>query len=263
MVNFATNHCVIHAKKRLLSLHSGPPTLYLGSSHITRLQQYATNQIKSPRVRSRFERAMYLGVGGTGWRKCRKHFRGEGLSKRQQHLGNQCQDLVSLVTKPKYCVIALGSNDVDLFHRRLVNVHIRALSHESYKDRAESLLKTEYEELRDIICDVLQEFVDTMPETSFLYIKILPRPWWGTYARRLAKWLDYLVLCGLRKRFKIREIWARELYTQRKYMAGEHVHYGMLRTDVVHLNQYGYRALTSAIMRPLLHMWETEKMLAK
>ena len=130
-------------------------------------------------------------------------------------------------------------------------------------EQADALLKTEYEELKGIACEVLQEFVDTMPDTTFLYIEILPRPWWGVHVRCLAKWLDYLVLCGLRKRFRIREIWACELYTTRKYFAGELVHYGMLRPDVVHLNQYGYQALTSAIMRPLLHMWESEKMSVK
>ena len=74
-------------------------------------------------------------------------------------------------------------------------------------------------------------------------------------ARKLAKWLDYLILCNLRKKYRIAEIWARELYTTKNYVQNELVHYGMLGTDVVHLNEYGNRGMTSAIMKPLLHMW--------
>ena len=117
MVQFSNERCVIHAKKLLLKEHGGPPMVYLGSSHITRLQVYTECHIKSPRVKRCFENAMYLGVGGTGWRKCRKQFRGEGLSKCQSHLGNQWQGLLDLEVKLKYCVIALGSNDIDFFYR--------------------------------------------------------------------------------------------------------------------------------------------------
>ena len=47
------------------------------------------------------------------------------------------------------------------------------------------------------------------------------------------------------------------------YIPEEFVHYGMLCPDVVHLNQSGYQALTLAIMRPLLHMWDTENFVSE
>ena len=116
-------------------------------------------------------------------------------------------------------------------------------------------LKTEYNTMVIRIEKVLKELFLLFPTCKFLYIKILPRPWWGRHARLLAKWLDYLILCKWRKRYRIAEIWPRELYTTKHYVQNELVHFGMLGSDVVHLNDYGNRGLVSSIMRPLLHMW--------
>ena len=52
----------------------------------------------------------------------------------------------------------------------------------------------------------------------------------------------------------MKEVWIREVF-ESHYQFDEQVMFGMLRTDMVHLNTYGNRALIHALMRPLLHMW--------
>ncbi len=44
---------------------------------------------------------------------------------------------------------------------------------------------------------------------------ILPRAWWGGPARKLARWLDFYMLCTLKRdrRYKIREVWIREVFS--------------------------------------------------
>ncbi len=81
---------------------------------------------------------------------------------------------------------------------------------------------------------------------------------WGVMARRLARWIDYYILCTLRKRYKIREIWARDVFKSH-YQFDEMVEFGMLKEDTIHLNQYGNKALASAVMKAVLNKWKWAK----
>ena len=110
--------------------------------------------------------------------------------------------------------------------------------------------------------DIVEKIDETMlfihnefPNAEFLYSKILPRAWWGYHACTLARWIDYYILCKLRKTYHVREIWARDVFTQH-YQFDECVDHGMLQTDQTHLSYNGNKALISGIMKPLLNKWK-------
>ena len=87
----------------------------------------------------------------------------------------------------------------------------------------------------------------------------LPRCWWSTHARRLAHWMDHYIVGVLRKSHKIREIWVGDCFPG-PYHFNENVEFGMLKCDMVHLNQNGNKALIKVCMTPVLHKWKCANM---
>ena len=119
-------------------------------------------------------------------------------------------------------------------------------------------MNNEYTKITEKIDKVLLFLKDAFPEAELLYCKILPRSWWKCHARLLARWIDYYLLCKLRKTHKIKEVWPRDLLKEH-YQFDEIVDYGMLCRDQTHLNNNGHKALVSGLMKPLLHKWKWAK----
>ena len=88
-----------------------------------------------------------------------------------------------------------------------------------------------------------------------MYVKVVPRSWWHPITRSLSDKIDFYIIRTLRRRFHIKEIWARELLNEPADRTTSLAMPGMLKTDEVHLNHYGYRALTLAVLRPTLSKW--------
>ena len=85
------------------------------------------------------------------------------------------------------------------------------------------------------------------------YIVRFSRP--DVHARKYTRWLDYYVLCILGKRYLVREIWAPDVFGSH-YQFHEIVEFEFIKHDMVHLNNFGKRAIVSAVMKPLLHKWK-------
>ena len=127
-----------------------------------------------------------------------------------------------------------------------------------YWKHAESQLKKEYNKVVKQIDEALLFFKQDYPDAELLYFKILPRCWWGYYARKLARFLDYYLCCTLKCKYAIKEIWARRCFSSH-YQFDEIVDFGMLTCDMTHLNVNGNKAVIEAMMRPILHKWKWAK----
>ncbi len=201
-----------------------------------------------------FSRSYFTGVGGTTWSRIEGPLKGKGLNQNQAYLGDQWSELLRVNFKPRYIVILCGSNDTDQFQSTISHTSKTWPKHMYWK-YANKKLNAEYERITRRIDDVLLFLHRAFPEAKFLYSKILPRYWWCHHTRMLARWLDHYVVCRLKKTYKVKEIWARDVF-KNPFHLSECVEFGMLKTDTIHLNENGNKALISAIMKPLLHQWK-------
>ena len=154
-----------------------------------------------------------------------------------------------------YIVVSLGSNDGDNYFHETSSIFDPTVLKTYNRKKEKREMNMKLDEIKPSLLKTLNFLVDNVKGAELLYIKILPRPWWHIRVRKMARWIDYYVLVYLHKRFKVREIWARELF-ETHYHFKEQVMFGMLTTDQVHLNTNGHKGLVSVIMRPLLHKWK-------
>ena len=206
-----------------------------------------------------YSNAEFLAVGGSTWESIIGNIKGDGLSRYQKHLGNQWFSWCTAGKQVQYLVISMGGNDTDQFGR---DIHKLSLRHSELRPvfwkKAQFMLNKEYYRIRKNIDSVLQFLEDEFPGVELLYLKITPRNWWGHHARKLARWLDHYLTAILKGRYRIKEIWLRDIFESHYYF-GENPMYGMLKTDMVHFNQFGNTALAQTVMRPLLHKWRALK----
>lgn len=95
--------------KHFIELGS-PPMLFIGASHVSRLEEYVTRKHTPDRYKKPFENSFFISVGGTTWEECLPHFRGERLSARQEQKkkGNQWLSYYKSGIMPIYTVVMLG-----------------------------------------------------------------------------------------------------------------------------------------------------------
>ncbi len=253
-VDYSLGHCVFHNHRDVLTVKGGPPTLYVGASHVNHLKSFLQQHQLSENASIAFSRSYFAGVGGTTWSLIEPHLKGQGLNQNQAYLGDQWSELIKTGFTPKYIVLVCGSNDTDKFQNS-IEQNARSWPKSMHWKYANKKLNAAYERITKKIDSVLLFLHTAFPEAKFLYSKILPRCWWGHHARMLARWLDHYVVCRLKRTYKVKEIWARDVFKQPFHLT-ECVEFGMLKTDMVHLNENGNRALISAIMKPLLHQWK-------
>ncbi len=210
-----------------------PPTLYVGASHINHLKTH---------------------VGGTTWSLLEGHLKGDGLNDNQTYLGDQWSQLLDSGFKPKFIVILCGSNDTDKFQNSMEQ-NAKKWPKSIYWKYVDKKTKAAYKRITKKIDEVLLFLHTAFPEARLLYSKILPRCWWCNHTRTLARWLDHYIVSKLHRTYKVKEIWAKDVFKSHYQFMGC-VEFGMLETDMIHLNQYGNRALISAIMKVPLHLWK-------
>ena len=72
----------------------------------------------------------------------------------------------------------------------------------------------------------------------------------------------FYVVQTLKRRFHIKEIVVKHLFEPHYHFENQ-VMYGMLKTDTIHMNSLGNKALTNAIMRSVLNKWFVQNTTAK
>ncbi len=245
--------------EHLVDEKGAPSVLFFGASHVNHLKSAMSQVDPKAKVKKALKNVRYVGVGGTTWELVEKHVKGEKLTDNQKHLGNQWSELLGSGFEPKYIVLICGSNTVDQFHNSITRDIYKSWPHSMFWRHANAELRKAYSKgIRDID-KVLLFFKGHFPASELLYSKILPRCWWSTHARRLARWLDHYIVGVLRKSHRIREIWVRDCFPG-PYHFNENVEFGMLKRDMVHLNQHGNRALIKGCMTPILHKWKCANM---
>ena len=114
------------------------------------------------------------------------------------------------------------------------------------------MLTQHYYSIRKDINKLLSFLHDEFPDIDLLYRKIAPHSWLGHHTRKLARWLDHYIVDILHAKYRIHEVWLRDIF-EKHYYFEENPMFGMFKTDIVHLNQYGNAALAATVMRPLLY----------
>ena len=235
--------------------------VFFGASHMNHMKSYLTNPGVPSEVKNAFSKVRYLAVGGTKWEKCINDIQGINLTIHQAHLGDQWTKFLETGRETDYVVISLGSNDVDSYFT----------SASKYDDKNQRPLRpvqlrrdlnVKFNSVTPNIREVLLFIEQNITFKQLYYVKIIPRHYWSTGARTLAHWLDFYVVQTLKRRFHVKEIVVKHLF-ERHYHFENQVMYGMLKTDSIHLNSHGNKALNNAIMRSVLNKWFIQNTTAK
>ncbi len=258
MSDFGKHEDIFVEFHNYLRQHSGgPEILFYGSSHINHLASYVSSGGHCEAFKLAFKKSSFLGVGGTSWDVVQRQMRGEGFINHKSNRGDQWGDYLSTNPNPQYIVIALGSNSVDSFQRERYGKTDMYKRHIHW-DIVRNQLNYKFGLLKGYIDEVLLLLSNRFPAASFLYIKIIPRHWWGIAARTLARWLDFYIIRTLHTRYRVKELWNRKVFTA-NYHFDEQVHFGMLKQDCVHYNAFGNKALSQCVMRSVLNKWKLQK----
>ncbi len=218
---------MIYEYRRLLREQGGPPTLYIGSSHVSHLATFAKRGSTLPTVKRALGQSHYIGVGGSTWMECQQHIQGKELPKSKKGLGNQWQQYLDLDITPTYIILVMGSNDVDQYQQS-ISARDGSMHQRSNHWRSNEIeQKSAFRRIKPKIVDMLDFVKGQFPDAVILYVNIVPRAWWGLHARQLTRWLNYYILCTLRKQYRVKEIWLRELFDA-KYSFFESPMFGML-----------------------------------
>ena len=186
--------------------------LLIGASHINHLESFVKGRHTPTKFSYPFSRSFFLGVGGTKWETCLKHFEGKELTTSNKHRGNQWAKFHTSSIKPAYTIISLGSNSVDETDKKIRKLKNNPhLTTEEFWKRAKKLQEDRIEELLPKIGNVIHIIKSNAPYSDILYVKILPRHWWHPLSRDIARALDKHVIFGLKRRFRIKEIWPKLL----------------------------------------------------
>ena len=101
---------------------AAPRHYFFGASHVKHLRDYISNIPVDSVEKKAYNRAKYVTVGGLSWSAILRHIKGEKLSERNKHLGNQWAEFLRSKHNTLYMVIILGSNDVDSLNRKTCRI---------------------------------------------------------------------------------------------------------------------------------------------
>ncbi len=244
---------IFHEFSEYLSANEGPRIVLFGDSHMNHLKSFLANPGHQPEIYKAFGRVRYLAVGGTTWSKILSHIKGDRLTQYQYHLGDQWSTFVDGGCDTDYLVISLGANDVDKYFQK-PSKHDDVDGRQLHPRQLDRDLNAEFNIITAEVRKVLEFISENIQVKQIYYIKIIRRHYWTTGARRLASWLDFHVVQSLKRRYRIKDIDPKRL-SGHHYQFGSQILFGMLKTDITHLNSLGNKVLMSSIMRNLLNKW--------
>ena len=233
-VNYGSDSDMLLEFYDMLNNFGGPPIVFLGASHVNHLKSHLRYAMNEDKYYVAFNNAQYIGISGSTWMEYKQHIFGEELPLSQKDLGDQWTPFRQKMSKIGYIAISLGSNDVDQFQSWIFKQHGKSVGIPWDKPMtklfwrvAQAELRIRYNKIIAKIDELLDFLKDEMPQAKFLYFNILPRCWWGTQARTLARWINYYIHCTIRRRHKVKEVWIREVF-ESHYQFDEQVMFGML-----------------------------------
>ncbi len=233
-----------------------PPMLIIRSSHVAHLESFVNSKHTPYKYSFPLRNTFFIGVGGTKWETCLRHFQGLDLTTKNKHLGNQWHKFYRSGIKPRYTLVVLGGNSVDDYDKivRKLKKKYKPGSKEFWKE-AKKEQKEKLETLKPKIREVMYTIKNNAPFSELLYLQIIPRSWWHPLSRELARKVDKHVIFGLKPRIRVKDIRASLLFEKKKFDADLSPMPGMLDTDEVHMNGYGHRAFIRSVIGPITHKW--------
>ena len=238
----------------LVRNQEGPRILFFGASHINHLGTFVNSPGHSNAFKLAFNNSTFMGVGSSSWDRIVSQVKGEDPMKPTK---NQWDPFVALDKKPEYIVISLGSNSVDAYQKTKYG-KVDMFKREVHWTNLRDDLNMTFGRLKESIDDVVLFLNENFRDAVLIYVQIAPRYWWGTAAHTLARWLDFYVVKTLRPRYRVNGIWNRHIFASH-YHFNEQVMFGMLKSDCVHLNYFGNKALAQVVMRSVLNRWKLKR----
>ena len=253
------NHlCSVHASNKVMMREEigRPQMLFIGASHVTHLESFVKNKNTPLKYSYLFRNTFFLGVGGTKWETCLRHFQGLDLTTNNKHLGNQWRKYYISPINPRYTIIILGSNSVDVYDKKIKRMkNNEKMSCDEFWQKAKDEQEDKLEELKPKIREVLYTIKANAPYSELIYMQIIPRAGWHPLSRDLARKIDKYIVFGLKSRYHIKDFRARDLFETKKFNDTLSPMPGMLNTDEVHMNGYGHRALIRSMAGLITHKW--------
>ena len=237
-----------------------PKVLFIGTSHVERLGQFAKSSYTPMKYTMLLGNAYFMGVGGSKWWNLRQLLNGEELPENKQFLGDQWLEFHSRKFHPHFVTIVAGGNDADDMNSALVTLWESNMSLSDKRIEAGRMMKVWYDALTPTIDEFFNELQEHIPGCVLKYTPIMQRPYWTQRARHFARWLDHYVLAKIGKTYGIKELPVRKLYKLQNLCRPAPTYVddmmpGMLQNDDVHLSYWGNRVFTMCVYLPIIHRW--------
>ena len=155
--------------------------------YCSKLKSYQWQEPHEDKFNTAFQRSEFLAVGGSTWKAIIGHINGKNLTNYQRQLGNQWAAWKIADKSVRYLLISLGGNETDQFESEIYDLSVKLKFQPLFKKRAQTLLSQRYFSIRQDIDNVSHFLHTEFPGVELLYLNIIPRCWWGLYARRLAR----------------------------------------------------------------------------
>ena len=223
-----------------------PKVVAIGSSHVTHWATYRRSKRTSSDDKRMLQNFYFAGVGGTRLINCICQIGGQDLPPRKRYLGNQWLKMKRRMPNPDYVILAVGSNDCDEADRYASARMRRGMSDKEYKKETFAELAKWYKDLKDHQLNVVSKIRKVYKGVRIYFLPILPRRWWGQYARRMAVLLNrHMISMENTHVLNADDLFAAKesnINKNQSYM--DNIINGLLDWDRTHLNPLGYHILT-------------------
>lgn len=97
----------------MIDEHGHPNVLFIGSSHVERMQYFVEDCNTPDKYRDLLATSHFMGVGGMKWTNIHKWLNGVDLPEHKQHLGDLFGIYHCSHFHPHFVCLIVGSNDTD------------------------------------------------------------------------------------------------------------------------------------------------------
>ncbi len=238
-----------------------PHITFIGSSHVARMRDLPKSKALPNRVKRFLANTKFVGVGGLKYWTAQNELNGVfETEEKLANYGNQWATYKSLDHKAKWAIVILGSNDADDGNGYL-SKQCALNTRSEYFKKAPKIVDEWLRELKPHVKDLFETVQKYCPEAALGYIPILPRVWWSSRAKELARRLDHMVTSQLLSEYNIRvkKFTTRSLFVEPdtravKDKTQDMINPAFLLSDNTHLNVSGYKCLLNNVLCKLMDL---------
>lgn len=233
-----------------------PTILCYGSSHLTNLKKWL--RLYDPRFSPRFldrkisRNTHFCAVGGASFANVHDRVRGLKVPLSQPFRGNIWRFTTHVKEViPDFIFLVLGSNDCDLYDRKLKQAlweHEMEMPPPGRPKQPFDMAKfnEEHQKIFENIDTVIGRLRHTFPGAQLIFFGVLKRARWCLESRQLSMDINW---------------WIKQKHGAKVVQIGGFIHqYWHLRDDGVHLTSLGNRVLMDKVFSRIVQVWMSSYM---